>query len=590
MITQKTFCRIVLIMAAPVIMAVSSSWAAAAPATVMSMAATPPAAKEEGSRPKIAIVLGGGAARGFSHIGLIQAFEENGIPIDMIVGTSMGSIVGGLYAAGFSTGDLQYIMDHTDYATLFDLSFPPHGGVVDAHRFGVFLDTLFEGKEFGALKVPFYAVITNLANGEEVALNEGPVSKAILASMSIPVLFPPVEIAGKYFVDGGMKNAVPVNVARRLGADVVIGVDVKKELKKLDYDSLLNNLQLTMYFMIDGYVQQIEPLADVIIVPDVKFDSYMEYDRVDYFIQKGYEAAQKAMPRIKGAIAGQTADFPYYLTPPAPDHPQKQMEALLSRAYAQARQAPRHFSLSPVFKAQGGSHPQLAAGLAATGGAMGAWRASYGYRWNLARPAANYHAMSVSYPIIPTLTAQGYVKSYPADASTWPGAALLWKDYTGWHADAWYEASLKNSSPRWRAEVGKELAATNRLAIKLQLTAGQEPMAEIPTAPAEMADVAQERRYAAAQVGVSYSLVPNGWPFWELGVAYPQIIGQVEHIALAREESLSNAAETWLGVGGALDVKLFGLYPLRLRLLAKSPPDGSRFIWTVDLGQTVTLP
>lgn len=114
----------------------------------------------------------------------------------------------------------------------------------------------------------------------------------ILASMSIPAVFPPVEIGGKYFIDGGMKNAVPANVARQMGADIVIGVNINRELEKIDYNSILNNVQLALYLMIDGYTKLNEPFADLMIVPDVKYDSYMAYSRVDYFIQRGYEAAR----------------------------------------------------------------------------------------------------------------------------------------------------------------------------------------------------------------------------------------------------------------------------------------------------------
>lgn len=184
------------------------------------------------STPAVAVVLGGGAARGFSHIGLIQAFEENGILIHMLVGTSMGSIVASPYAAGYSVDNLKTIVTNLDSAKLVDILFPPRGGLINTERLKRYLDVLLMHKTFDQLEIPFYSVITELATGREVAMHHGNVAAAVQASMSIPALFPPVEIDGVHFVDGGMKNAVPANVAKNHGADVIIGVDVKRNLKK----------------------------------------------------------------------------------------------------------------------------------------------------------------------------------------------------------------------------------------------------------------------------------------------------------------------------------------------------------------------
>ncbi len=143
--------------------------------------------------PQIALVLGGGSARGgFSHIGLIKALEENGIPIDLIVGTSMGSIIAGLYSAGYSVENLTDIVTAADTTALLDISVPLRGGVVDTAGLLHFLDILLDGKEFAELPIDFYSVIVNLGTGKELALNEGRVSTGILASMSIPGMFPPL--------------------------------------------------------------------------------------------------------------------------------------------------------------------------------------------------------------------------------------------------------------------------------------------------------------------------------------------------------------------------------------------------------------
>lgn len=286
------------------------------------------------ARPKIGLVLGGGAARGFSHIGLIQALEEAGIPIDIIVGTSMGSIVGGLYAAGYSTSNLAQIAANLDPAQLFDLQYMVAGGIISSAKFELFVRELFDNKEFSQLKIPFCAVVTDLRTGEEVVLNSGQVSKAIQASSAIPGLFSPVLIGERYLVDGGLKNAVPVNVARDNGADVVIAVDVKKDLKEINYDNILHNIQLTMWFMIDGYVEQHIVAAEVIIVPDVQYDSYMEFDRSSYFIQEGYKAGKARIEDIRAAILAVDSGFA-----PTPYRSQGYSEKLLASWLSRARQS-----------------------------------------------------------------------------------------------------------------------------------------------------------------------------------------------------------------------------------------------------------
>lgn len=296
--------------------------------------------------PRVGVVLGGGAARGFSHIGLIQALEENGVPIDLLVGTSMGSIVSSLYAAGYSVENMRHIVTTLDTAQLMDLTIPPKGGLMDTSRLQCYLDTLLDHKQFHQLEIPFYSVITNIRTGEEVALNTGLVSTGVLASMSIPTLFPPVLIGGQYYVDGGMKNAVPANVAQDQGADVIIAVDVKKELEHIDNDDLLTNFQLAMWFMIDGYVQVNTAMADVIIVPETKYDSYMDYQKVEFFIEQGYLAGLDQMDQIKATILAQDPNFqfiPYSQKGFSPS----ELALITTEAQAKAVSLPRPLKIVP---------------------------------------------------------------------------------------------------------------------------------------------------------------------------------------------------------------------------------------------------
>lgn len=263
------------------------------------------------SKPTIALVLGGGSARGFSHIGLIRALEENGIPVDMIVGTSMGSIVAGLYAAGYSVENMATIATHLDTSKLLDIPMPIGGGVVDSTGIQHFLDILLEGKTYDELPIPFSSVVVNLGTGKELALSEGKVSKGIQASMSIPGIFPPVQIGDQYYVDGGLKNQVPANVAADLGADVIIAVSLEKDYHNPDYRRLMDNLRMSLTAMLEGYTEINTAMADVLIVPKVGLDSSMDYQRAPHFIQEGYNAGLEYMEQIKTVILSKDPNFKF---------------------------------------------------------------------------------------------------------------------------------------------------------------------------------------------------------------------------------------------------------------------------------------
>ncbi len=333
--------------------------------------------------PPVGVVLGGGAARGFSHIGLIQALEENGIPIDLLVGTSMGSIVSSLYAAGYSVDNMRHIVTTLDTAQFIDLSIPPKGGLMNTSRLQCYLDALLDHKQFSQLNIPFYSVITNIRTGEEVALNEGLVSTGVLASMSIPALFPPVLIEDQYFVDGGMKNAVPANVAKDQGADVIIAVDVKKELEHIDHDDVLTNFQLSMWFMIDGYVQVNTAMADVVIVPETKYDSYMDYQKVELFIEQGYQAGLAQMDQIKAAILAQDPGFQF--TPYSQEgFSVEELSKITTEAAAKVANLPRPLSVMPELTLEPlGEFPQI--GLKIAHGPLGSFSLGYRYGFHPSR-------------------------------------------------------------------------------------------------------------------------------------------------------------------------------------------------------------
>lgn len=287
---------------------------AASPGPVAAAAAGEGGLEGEGgvaARPKVAVVLGGGAARGFSHIGLLKALEENGIPIDILVGTSMGSIVAGLYASGLSTDNLAYLVTQVDMNQFFTPRIPPRGGFVETEQFELFLNLLTDYARLEDLPIPYYSVITDLVSGEEVALASGPIGRAILASIAIPGMFPPVEIDGIHYVDGGLLSPVPVGVAQEQGADFIIAVDVRRTVDDINFDNVLTNLQLSLYFLLDKNTDEQARGADVIVAPDVADNSYMEYDLAEFFIEEGYRAAMAAMDEIRAGLRRLNPDFPF---------------------------------------------------------------------------------------------------------------------------------------------------------------------------------------------------------------------------------------------------------------------------------------
>ena len=206
---------------------------------------------------KIGLALGGGSARGLAHVGVILALEAYNIPIDIIAGTSIGSVIGGLYASGATIEQLEEVaLSIKKSKTLFmiDPVFP-HSGLINGDRIEKMLNQFaLEDKTFDDLKIPFAAVATEIGSGAEVILNQGKVIDAVRASISIPGIFTPVKYENYYLVDGGVVNPVPVDVVKMMGADIIIAV------------SLAKISTYTAVMMIDketGHLKKVENLEDL---------------------------------------------------------------------------------------------------------------------------------------------------------------------------------------------------------------------------------------------------------------------------------------------------------------------------------------
>ncbi len=279
-------------------------------------------------RPTVAIALGGGGARGAAHIGVLRVLRDAGIPLDYIVGNSMGAIVGGLYAAGVTLEDIEKIMKDGSLKKAYmpgklsaKLLFSPiakiahpfkkhYAGLWTGNKFGEFLEKqLPEGVEnVEDTKIPFSSVATNLIDGKAYRISDGKLSTAIRASSTIPPLLRPVAIGDKLYVDGGVRANLPASAARDTGADIVIGVLVDEPLRKLPAErfqhisGIVGRLGDVMLAVADA--RQL-PFADVIINPDVSGLPVLtaEPEDAQKAIEAGAAAARKALPAIRKRMA-----------------------------------------------------------------------------------------------------------------------------------------------------------------------------------------------------------------------------------------------------------------------------------------------
>lgn len=267
---------------------------------------------------KVGLALGSGAARGIAHTGVLAVLEKEGIPIDMIAGTSTGAVVGALLAQGKDAGHIKELaldLSWKKIAPLLDPSLP-RSGLIKGRKIKDLLASFIGGDiKFGALKIPFACVATDITTGEEVVLNRGPVSEAVRASISLPAVFAVVKKEGRYLVDGGLVDPVPVNVVKQMGADFVIAVNVipdvverahriRKEREEGNqgpekepniFHVLLQSIYIGTYTLVARSMEE----ADVIIEPHVAHIGSGDFHHAQECIRQGELAAQRAVPEIK---------------------------------------------------------------------------------------------------------------------------------------------------------------------------------------------------------------------------------------------------------------------------------------------------
>jgi len=254
--------------------------------------------------PKIALVLGGGSAKGFAHIGVLRVLEQEKIPIHMIVGTSVGSLIGGIYASKPDSFQLEWIAFKIDKNDILDLSIvysklgPAQGTKLEA-----FVDQTVAVKKIEDTKIPFFPIATDLNTGETIILEKGSISKAIRASSAIPGIFVPVTFGNRLLVDGGVTNSTPCDIARSKGADIVIAVNLLKNIKEYNINSLVDIIGQSVNIMMHQSNKAKLKFADVVIEPDTKGVSIFDFSQKKMLMEEGIKAARAAIPQIREAIA-----------------------------------------------------------------------------------------------------------------------------------------------------------------------------------------------------------------------------------------------------------------------------------------------
>ncbi|KAF0812032.1 putative NTE family protein [Andreprevotia sp. IGB-42] len=250
---------------------------------------------------KIGIALGGGAARGFAHIGVIKMLEANGIHLDVVAGTSAGSVVGSLFASGLDAFQLQENSFSLDEAKIRDVSLMS-GGLVKGQKLQDYVNGLIGGRPIEKLARPFAAVTTELETGRRTVFVKGNTGMAVRASSSIPGVFEPVLINGKKYVDGGVVSPVPVDAARELGADIVIAVDISARPDGKSPTSMLGIASQSIMIMGQKLGEQELARADVVIRPRVGKIGPADFDQKNTAILEGEKAALAALPQIRARI------------------------------------------------------------------------------------------------------------------------------------------------------------------------------------------------------------------------------------------------------------------------------------------------
>ena len=254
-------------------------------------------------RAVIGLALGGGASKGFAHIGVIKVLREAGIPIQVVTGTSAGALVGSLYASGMSPDRLELEAEILGKTDLVDLTLST-SGFIKGQKLQDYVNQKVGGRTIQQLPVKFAAVATDFGSGKAVAFNTGNTGQAVRASVSIPNVFQPAVIGGRQYVDGGLSAPVPVTAARGQGANFVIAVDISAKPAKISDAGFFAYLDQSLNIMSTSALSYELRQANVVIKPNVQqLGAVGGFDQKSQAIRLGEQAARAALPEIKRKLA-----------------------------------------------------------------------------------------------------------------------------------------------------------------------------------------------------------------------------------------------------------------------------------------------
>jgi NTE family protein len=251
---------------------------------------------------KIALVLGAGASRGFSHIGVLKVLEANKVPIHMIIGTSAGSFVGGLYAYGFNAFQLQKMALAIEKSDIIDFAIPDNG-FIKGDKLEDYINNMVRNTPIEKFRIPFYAIATSIPSGKEIVFGQGNAGMAIRASCSIPGIFRPKHLGDKKYVDGGVVSPVAVDVARKYGADIVIAVDISADQDLKQPEGTIDTILQSVNIMYAKLASIQLTRADIVIKPKVGHIGSAEFEKRHEAIMEGEKAAIEVFPAIQKLIA-----------------------------------------------------------------------------------------------------------------------------------------------------------------------------------------------------------------------------------------------------------------------------------------------
>lgn len=253
-------------------------------------------------RKKIGLALGAGGAKGLAHIGVLQVLSESDIPIDMIAGASMGAAIGAFYAAGSDPVMLGKLACHLNQSFFIDVAMPRFG-LLKGEKMTQILRLLTHNKTFDQLQIPLAVVATDIERGQRVVLQEGDVALAVRASSSIPGIFKPIRINDCLLVDGAVTERLPVTVLKEMGADFIIGVDVKNwPAERMEVNNIYEVIMQSIEILEKEVCRKFLEMADFLICPNLSNIGTLDFQKAEECVQIGREAALASLPQLQGAL------------------------------------------------------------------------------------------------------------------------------------------------------------------------------------------------------------------------------------------------------------------------------------------------